>query len=208
MSIELEAQVRVAATLSEVLARAHSLLPPSCRNRFTIESAPPASDIVMGPFAIACRGYKNVFSIWNHGYLRLSNGPIATVSLVIGYRAFPHEIEPGPDQRPAFVSDNDEELGYQAIVNAGLYRTRASFCLAALLITAIAERNRSSIVDEIHLLKHGRIVEPSSIAAMFARYSNVNTFELLSDAFCDDIDFQRSWPRAPELLADLQRSSH
>jgi hypothetical protein len=210
VSIEIEAGVRVAVTLADVLAHAQGLL--SSVPHDPIGLGMQASEICIGPFEVAARGprrYRELLTTWKHGYLPVSLGPVATVTLVVGYRAFPSEIDPevwGPAE--AEPGTDDDERGYFAGINAGYHRTRASFCLAALLASSIADRSRSHILDEENLFKLGRIIDPGPVAAMFARYRDAGSFEELSDAFCDAIDFAPNWPRAREVLAELQRSSH
>lgn len=89
----------------------------------------------------------------------------------------------------------------------GVYRTRASLCLGALITCAIAARNRSRILDDVNRLRQGRLADPAAIEAIFAQHGRAASFEAFADAFCDAIGFAASWPGAQAALADLDRSS-
>jgi len=212
VTIELDAGIRAAVTLADVLAHARGLLSSVSHSPFGIEKSLQPGEIWIGPFEVAARGvqrYKEMFTTWKYGYLPISLGPIATVTLGLGYLAYPREIDPdvyGPAE--AAPGDDDDERGYRALINAGYHRTRASFCLAALLATSIADRSRSYVLDEGNLLKQGRIADPAAVAAMFAAYRGAGSFEELSDAFCDAIGFASNWPSARDTLATFHRSSH
>jgi hypothetical protein len=210
MSLQLDAKIYVTVTLADVLAQAQSILSKVPHSQFAVENPLQPSEICVGPFDVRARGpqrYKELLTIWEHKYLPISLGPIARVTLAVGYCAFPHEIDPsvyGPAE--AAPGNDDEERGYHARIDAD--RTRASLCLAALLAASIADQSRSRIVDEGNLLKQGRVIHPASVAAMFAKHHDAGSFEALADAFCDEIDFAPNWARARDMLAKLQRSSH
>jgi hypothetical protein len=211
VSIELEASIREVVTLANVLAHAESLITRVPHGAFTVESSLLPDDIRIEPFEVEERGprrYKDLLTIWRHDDLPVSLGPIAKVTMVLGYRAFPHEVDPDiwgrVDAEPEPGDDYDEG-GFYAMVRP--FRTRAAFCLAALLITSIADRSRSRIVDAENLLRQGRIVDPAALAAMFASYGDAASFEELADAFCDAIEFALHWPRAHAELARLKRST-
>lgn len=206
MSIQLEARIHGAEALADVLSGAERFLARVPHGPFVIEDSLPAGEIAVGPFPVAEHGgYKELFTIWERGYLRISLGRVAAVYLVVAYRASPHEMH--PTYREPTDGTPSEEYGYRAIVDAGAYRSRASFCLAALLIYSIAACNRSLIVDDGNRLKQGTECDPASVAAMFQRHADAGSFEDFSDAFCDDIDFARGWPTARAQLAELERSS-
>ena len=89
--------------------------------------------------------------------------------------------------------ESDATAGYCVLVNSGFLRTRESLCLACLIICAVAERNRSLILDDAeNLLKRGRFVEPAALAELFTRHANAASFTAFADAFCDDVGFN-SW---------------
>ncbi len=203
MTIELEAQITTGSTLAEVLADADRVLLPVPHNPFALRAVLPASEVMVGPFPVPEHGplrYKDDYTSWEHGYLEIVLGPIAEVSLAVRYIAFLHEREPFPG-RPPTTSENTEDFGYNALIHAGGFRTRASFCLAALLISTIATRNRSRIIDDVGRLKHGRAVDPAVITALFVKHRDAPSFEELADAFCDEINFAPDWARAAEELA-------
>ena len=194
--------------LADVLGYADSLLSSVPHSPFAIGKSLQPGEICVGPFEVPAQGarrYKPLLTIWKHGYLPISLGPIATVTLTVGYRPLPHEIDPevyGPAE--AEPCGDDDERGYRAMIRASYHRTRASFALATLLVAAIADRCRALILDEGKLLKLSRIVDPAPVAAMFARYRDAASFEELSDALCDAINFAPNGRRARDLLASLQ----
>jgi hypothetical protein len=209
VSIELEAKVTTTATLAEVLAHAESVLSRVPHRQFVIDTTVPPDAISIAPFAVAglgVRPYDELPLWWQHGYLRISLGRIAAVTLVVRYRTLDHELKPAPIVPD--LSLDDEECGFRAIVDPGVYRTKASVYLAALLTTTIAMRNGSRILDEMRLLRQGQFVDPAAVAAVLAKHSDAASFEDLADAFCEDLDLVANWPSARAELAELERSSH
>jgi hypothetical protein len=211
MSIELQARFTTAERLVVVLAHAERYLGGVPHDPLVVEAKIPSSEIVIGPFPPDeverdGRRYKDPFSMWALDFVYVSTGRIARVCLTVGYRPPVDEMDHGSyeltedDRR-----ESEATSGYWLMLDAGVYRTKASFCLASLVACAVAERNHSLILDESDDLKLGRFADPSALRERFSKHSQATSFEAFADAFCHEIDFASNWPDSVEELDALSR---
>lgn len=203
MSIELVARIITAERLIDVLGHAERYISAVPHSSFVTGANHHGADIIVGPFPVPespglidkARMYKDAFSMWERGHVVISVEHIARIGLAVGYRARLDEMELGSyEPTDADQRENDATAGYCALVNAGFLRTKASFCLASLVICAVAERNQSCILDDAgNVLKLGRFVNPSSLAQIFARHGGAKSFAAFAGAFCADVGFAPNW---------------
>jgi hypothetical protein len=200
VSVELASQIKTSEPLADLLGHAERYLGAVPHEPFVLDEVVfRSNDVRVAPFVVpeqevGGRRYKDAFTLWPHGYLHISTGRNARIGFSVGYRASIRDIDMGSYVPTADDLDDAEECGYFVSVNSGALRTRASFCLAALVVCATAERNQARILDEADLLKHGRWIAPGTLAAMFAGYGQARSFEELADRFCREIGFGASWP--------------
>jgi hypothetical protein len=212
MSIELGALVRIAVPLVDVLAHAEATIAklsrPPAMAPLVVVPAPPA-DFVIGPFPLPKRDvppgrYPPSFTLWSSGNLDVSSGRISTVGVMLGH-VLTHEergLPPFPQTEQERL-ESAELAGYRAMIS--VYRTRHSFCLAALLAHSIASLNHSRIIDDEGRLKRGGLVDPAAVAKLFAKHGDAETFEQLADRFCGEFGFGAGWPDAAAALAAADR---
>jgi hypothetical protein len=204
VSVELESQITTSEPLADLLGHAERFLRAVPHDPFVLDEVGfRANDVRVAPFVVpeqevGDRRYKDAFTLWPYGYLHVSTGRSARIGFSVGYHAGIREINMGSYVPTADDLYDADECGYFVTVNSGALRTKASFCLAALVVCATAERNRARILDEANLLKHGRWVAPGILAAMFAEYGQARSFEDLADQFCREIGFGASWPSTLE----------
>jgi hypothetical protein len=198
MSIELQVKLNVTAPLAEILASAEGHL-----------SGLPHDPIILAGAAMSASEILIAPAPWESRGVTISTGRVARVYLWSMH--YPDVEEMMPNRGRSDMTEQErraieETAGWWAMIDAGVYRTRASFCLAALLACAIASRNGSSIQDDAGTLRGVEQVQPGALAAMFARWQDASSFEEFADAFCDEINFAPDWPRASEELAQGERS--
>jgi hypothetical protein len=215
MSIELGALVRIAVPLVDVLAHAEATIAklsrPPAMAPLVVDPAPSA-DFVIGPFPLPKRDvppgrYPPDVTLWSSGTLDISSGPISKVGLTLAH-VLTHEERGLPPIPPTLQTEQHrlesaELAGYRAMI--GVYRTKHSFCLAALLVHSIATLNRSRIIDDEGRLKRGDLVDPAAVAELLAKHGDAETFEQLADRFCAELGFGAGWPDAAAALAALDR---
>jgi hypothetical protein len=197
MSIELEAQVRIAVPLADVLAHAEATIAklsrPPAMAPLALDS-PLAYGLVVGPFSLAKRDARGDFpvdewTLWEPGTVDISSGEIS-VGLTLMYAPSDEErgLPPLPTEQERL--ENAEFTGYRATI--AIYRTRPSFCLAALLASSIAALNRSRIIDDQGRLGRGALVDPVTVEELLAKHGGAETFAQLADRFCGEVGFN-SW---------------
>jgi len=212
MSIQLDARIVSTERLTDVVARAERYLSLVPHEPFVIEAS-RASEILVGPFPVRdvagvldqTRTYKEAYSSWDRGYVPISTGSIARIGLKVGYRGRLDEIELGSYQpTEADRRESEAASGYSVQVDVGFLRTKASFALASLVVCAVAAHHQSRVLDDGNWhLKLGRLVEPGTLAEIFARHTSASNFEEFADQFCREIGFAPNWPGA--LLDDQLR---
>lgn len=103
------------------------------------------------------------------------------------------ELRLRPDLPQSERKAIEEASGWWSVIT--IFRTRPSFCLAALLACSLARRNGVMIRDLVGYLPtdldEGR-VEPDELLALFSRWQNVPSFEVLADLFCEEIGYEGS----------------
>lgn len=212
MSIELEALVRVAVPLVDVLAHAEATIAqlshPPVMAPLVVDPAQP-EDFVIGPFPVPKQdvrpgGYPTSFALWSSGTLNISCGRISKVGLALGYPLTREELGLPPIRQTEQERRESAELaGYRAMIT--VYRTKHSFGLAALIAHSIATLNHTRISDEQGFLKRGGLVDPAALAELFAKHGDAETFEQLADRLCAEVGFGAGWPDAAAALAELDR---
>lgn len=196
MTIQTWAMIRDPVALTDVLGHVESTIARLVRgplvDRFVVEGATsPLSDIVLGPYPIdVTQPHPWPFLTWPAPYLSVSFGNHAMVGLAVGYQPSDQDLgirrELTEQQRRAHL----EQTGFHAILDAAFYRSRPSFCLAALLACSIATLSRSRINDDDGRLKLGEMVDPKTVAAMLATHGGAGSFVELANRFCDVIGFR------------------
>jgi len=191
MSIELSVKLIRPTKMADILTEAECRLSGVPHGPFRLmEPVVDPSDLLLGP------------SRWEDDAL-ISDGRVAKVGLWVMYHRRLDELQPrGREPTDAERRAIEEMAGYWAMIDAGVLRTRASFCLAALIACGIASRNRSRILDESNRLQQGQWADPDALSAVFARFKDADSFEEFADAFCDEVDFARDWPSARADLAE------
>ncbi|MEZ4362404.1 MAG: hypothetical protein R3B48_19600 [Kofleriaceae bacterium] len=101
------------------------------------------------------------------------------------------------------MEDDLSLAGYHVRLDAGYLRTKATFCLAVLLATAIARRSGARIHDDAGRLCGREWVEVSTVLAMFEQHADAQSFEAFADAFCNDIGLAPHWPDSATLVRRL-----
>jgi hypothetical protein len=208
VTIELTALLRTSMTLTDVLVYAESLISDVPHSPLVlVETMVSPREVVIGPFPTAqplakprveglpdCR---KPFTMWGLGYLHLACERVAKVGLALGHLLSDEERGRSTNGQTEHERLERAELaGYRAVIDTGVFRTRPSFFLSALLACSIATLSRSRILDDSNHLKFGTLVDPSLLVALFARYRHARSFEQLSDRFCAEIGFGASWPDA------------
>jgi len=212
MSVELGALVRRAVPLSDVMAHAEALISglpgsPVMAPLVVTGTAAPASEIVIGPFAIFRpedaeegptrypSGYVNPFTSWGRGEVYISSEPIARICLWVRHLISEGQRGLGPTHRTeAERIENAKLAGYQVHINMGGFRTRPALCLGALIACSIATLNRSRIIDDSsHLKQPGNLVDPAAVKAMLEKHGDARTFTELADRFCADLGDYSHW---------------
>lgn len=207
MSIQLDAQVIKAVTLADILMDAEAYLASVPHKPFLVGPAGPTVSGLVSP-AVPPSGVLVGTGGWCED-VAVFTGRIAKIYLSITYRPGLEEMDIGrfvPND--ADWSESNALRGHWARIDAAAYRTKASFCLGALIVCAIACRNSSRILDESKLLRQGRWAHPEPLAEIFAKYRGAQSFEEFADAFCEEIDFARNWQSARSVLAELEESSN
>jgi hypothetical protein len=208
VSIQLAAKLGDPVSLAELFTDVEALLPLAARAQFGVvgESGSPGS-VMLAPFPVAevvRRGrYQEDFSKWDREDVDVELGTVASVRLGVEHRASIHESEFGADPSPIELEEDPHVSGFHVHLDAGYLRTKATFCLAVLLATAIARRSGSRIHDDAGHLRQGEWVEVSTVLAMFEKYSGAQSFEAFADAFCNDLEFAPSWPDSATLVGTL-----
>lgn len=208
MSILLFAKVVPPRTLAEVFADMEQLVPPGARVAPRLAAGGDPASVVLASFPVAeherdGRRYKDDVTSWDRGGVDVAMGPVAKVELTFEYVASIAELEVGTYEWTEADRRQDRRAsGYRVVVDAGILRTKASFCLAVLLATAVARRSGALIQDESGHLTGEEWVDPSIVLARFARHADAPSFEAFADAFCKDIDFASSWPDSVTLVDD------
>jgi hypothetical protein len=209
VSIQLAAKLGDPVSLAELFTDVEALLPLAARAQFGVVGESGFPGIVMlAPFPVAevvrrGRRYREDFSKWDRKDVEVELGTVASVRLGVEHRASIHESEFGDDPSPIELEADPYVSGFHVRLDAGYLRTKATFCLAVLLATAIARRSGSRIHDDTGYLRQGEWVEVSTVLAMFEKYSGAQSFEAFADAFCNDIGLAPHWPDSATLVGTL-----
>jgi len=147
------------------------------------------------------RRYKEDFAVWGRTGVDVAMGTVACIAISVHYRASIEDSEVGTYQPTAIDHEEDpHRSGYHVCIDAGVLRTKASFCLAVLLATAIARRSGARIQDECGHLAGREWVELAPVLAALARHADATSFEAFADGFCNDIGFAPNWPDSATLV--------
>lgn len=206
MSIMLFAKLGEQISVSEIFKDVESFVPSAARVSLRIvgESSDPAS-IQLAPFPVAeyerdGRRYKEDFATWDRTQLEVAAGMVACVGISVSYRASLDDSEVGTYQpTEAERSEDPHRSGYHVCIDAGILRTKASFCLGVLLAAAIARRSGARVQDESGHLSGREWVELALVFSVIARHSGATSFEAFADCVCNDIGFAPNWPDSATL---------
>ncbi|HEY6177864.1 MAG TPA: hypothetical protein VIX73_25590 [Kofleriaceae bacterium] len=194
MTVELQALVRSAIPLSEVLEHVATSISRFVRTPgmtpLEVEGAStPPSEIIIGPYPVDRSGPRpRPFSIWPAHYLCISSGRDTCVGLAVGHLLRDEEAGITVAQLSEAVRlQREERAGYRAMIDIGFGRTRTSFALGAFLAYSIATLNRSRILDDEGHFKQGELLDPQTVAARFANHRDARSFADFSELFCDEL---------------------
>jgi hypothetical protein len=207
MSIVMFAKLVQPMTLADVFADMHGLVPARARAplRIVSESTDPAS-ILLAPFPVAeyerdGRRYKEDFATWDRKGVDVAMGTVACIEIRVNYHASIEDSEVGTHQPTESDLEYDRHSsGYHVSIDAGFLRTKASYCLGVLMVTAIARRSGVRIQDECGHLTGNEWVEVSHVIAAFAKHADASSFEAFADGFTNDVGLAPHWADSVTLV--------